>query len=74
MFKSLDNLWASLIKNIFAVPIATFLGIPLYTDAAGIIPIAGAYFKRGRNRNNNVIYDVSSSIIIARNIFIEKSY
>ena len=33
--------------NIFAVPAATLLGIPLYTDAAGIIPIAEALIAKG---------------------------
>lgn len=33
--------------NLFAVPAATLLGIPLYTDAAGIIPVAEALIAKG---------------------------
>lgn len=33
--------------NLFAVPIATLIAIPLYTDAAGIIPIANALISKG---------------------------
>ncbi|MGL5049003.1 MAG: permease [Fusobacteriaceae bacterium] len=34
-------------KNLLAVPFATLVGIPLYTDAAGIIPIAEALINKG---------------------------
>ena len=33
--------------NLFAVPIAVFLGIPLYTDAVGSIPIMQVLFEKG---------------------------
>lgn len=33
--------------NIFAVPAATLIAIPLYTDAAGIIPVAEALIAKG---------------------------
>ena len=33
--------------NLFAVPFATLVAIPLYTDAAGIIPIAEALINKG---------------------------
>ncbi|UUV18367.1 permease [Fusobacteria bacterium ZRK30] len=33
--------------NLFAVPFATLVAIPLYTDAAGIIPIAEALIAKG---------------------------
>lgn len=33
--------------NFFAVPFATLIAIPLYTDAAGIIPIAEALIAKG---------------------------
>lgn len=33
--------------NIFAVPIATLIAVPLYTDAAGIIPVAEALITKG---------------------------
>ncbi len=33
--------------NIFAVPAATLIAIPLYTDAAGIIPVAEALITKG---------------------------
>ncbi|WP_028857169.1 permease [Psychrilyobacter atlanticus] len=33
--------------NFFAVPIATLVAIPLYTDAAGIIPVAEALITKG---------------------------
>jgi len=33
--------------NILAVPMATLLGIPLYTSAAGIIPVAEALIAKG---------------------------
>jgi len=31
----------------YSVPLATLLGIPLYSNAAGIIPIIGALFEKG---------------------------
>lgn len=31
----------------YAVPLAVLIGIPLYSNAAGVIPIANALFKRG---------------------------
>ena len=33
--------------GIFAVPIATIIGIPLYGSCAGIVPIAAALFQKG---------------------------
>ena len=33
--------------NIFAVPIATLLGIPLYSNAAGVIPLVSALTEKG---------------------------
>lgn len=33
--------------NLFAVPMATLIAIPLYTDAAGIIPVAEALIAKG---------------------------
>jgi uncharacterized protein len=33
--------------NIFAVPVATLIAVPLYTDAAGIIPVAEALIAKG---------------------------
>jgi hypothetical protein len=34
-------------NNWFAVPIATLIGIPLYSNAAGIIPLVGALTEKG---------------------------
>ena len=33
--------------NIFAVPIAVLLGVPLYSNAAGVIPIVYALMQKG---------------------------
>jgi uncharacterized protein len=33
--------------NLFAVPLATFIGIPLYSNAAGVIPIVKALVEKG---------------------------
>jgi len=33
--------------NVFAVPIATLLGIPLYSNAAGVIPLVSALTEKG---------------------------
>jgi uncharacterized membrane protein YraQ (UPF0718 family) len=33
--------------NIFAVPIAVLIGVPLYSNAAGIIPIVYALMEKG---------------------------
>jgi hypothetical protein len=34
-------------NNWFAVPLATLIGIPLYSNAAGIIPLIGALTEKG---------------------------
>jgi len=31
----------------YAVPLATLVGIPLYSNAAGVIPIVNALFEKG---------------------------
>ncbi|MFH0890011.1 MAG: permease [Candidatus Aenigmatarchaeota archaeon] len=44
-----ENLLASIAgkNNLFAVPIAVLIGVPLYSNAAGMIPIVSSLFEKG---------------------------
>lgn len=61
-------------NNIFAVPMAVIVGIPLYADATTIIPIAEVLIqKRGSNRHGFSFYDDSCLPFFAWNDYFIKS-
>lgn len=47
-------------ENLLAVPFATLIGIPLYTDAAGIIPIAEALISKGVGMGTTMAFMMSA--------------
>ena len=50
-------------RNPFGVILATLVGIPMYADIFGTIPVAEAFvIKRCRAGNNFIIYDGSNNI------------
>ncbi len=42
-----ENLLASITNNIFAVPFAVIIGVPLYSNAAGIVPVITSLIDKG---------------------------
>jgi len=61
-------------ENWYGVPLAILMGIPMYSNAAGIIPIVSVLIEKGRFiRNCFSIYDVGDCLISTRNYYPEKS-
>ena len=48
-------------QNWYAVPLAILVGVPLYSNAAGIIPIVSVLIEKGISLGNRFsIYDVGN--------------
>jgi len=60
--------------NFFAVPIAVLLGVPLYSNAAGIIPIVYVLMEKGMSMGTVLAFMMSVTalsfpeMIILRNV------
>ena len=59
--------------NPFAVPIAVALGVPLYSNAAGVIPIVYALMEKGLEHGHGpCLYDGGDSVVSSRDDNSEK--